>query len=104
MLDARNAVGAALAVIFGRPFVPLAKEAGKPKSRVLTELLRAKEESDKKNYRAKHDILRRLIRSDPDAFHIDSEAGSIVGLTHRSGFRIHTRRDTLPAVLRRLPT
>ena len=97
----RDAAGTALEALFGRPFAPLAKEA-RPRPRVVAELLRAREESDRKNYRAKNDILRRLIREDPDAFRVDSEAGPIVGLTHRSGFRIHTRRNALPVAIARL--
>ena len=63
----------------------------------LAKLLEAKRESDRKNYRAKHEILRKLLKEQPHNFHIDSEEGSITGLTHTpSRFRIHAPRKIIP--------
>lgn len=74
---------------------------GRPKSDALRRLLAAKAESDRRNYRAKHHILRQMLREAPADFEVDSEAGGIVGLTHRNGFRIHAPRQILPAGLGR---
>ena len=114
--DSLDAVGQALTGLFGRPFerlfllasgltdaaAPIRKQAAKSKPRVIQELLKAKSESDRRNYRAKDEILRRLIRENPDHFRTDSSTGSIVGLTHRSGFRIHMPRKALPVILKKL--
>lgn len=61
-------------------------------------LLAAKAESDRKNYPAKHAILRRLLRDAPDEFAVDSGEGErMVGVTHRpSGFRVHMPSVALP--------
>lgn len=59
-------------------------------------LLKAKAESDRKNYRAKAALLRQLMEQSPHDFEIDSEEGPIVGLTHKSGFRIHLPRKAVP--------
>lgn len=71
----------------------------------LHRLIEAKRESDRRNYRAKHAIIKHLIASEPDNFHIDSEQGGIVGLTHSTGFKIHVPRDVISTdrPLRRLP-
>jgi len=70
----------------GRDFVP--------------ELLRAKAESDRKNYSAKHDIIHRLIKESPDEFVIDSEESGIYGITHRpSGFKFHLLKAVTPSEL-----
>jgi superfamily II DNA or RNA helicase len=72
----------------GRDFVP--------------ELLKAKEESDRKNYSVKNDILRRLIKESPREFLIDSEENGIYGITHRpSGFKIHLLKAVTPPELTR---
>jgi len=75
-------------------------------SQSLRSLLAAKAESDRRNYAAKHAILRNMILQEPSNFEIDSEDGGIVGLTHRNGFRIHIPRTALPTVklVRRPPT
>jgi intein/homing endonuclease len=65
---------------------------------VVELLKRAKESSDKGMYFHKHMILNDLTHNYPDEFDVDSDDGKIVGLTHRpSGFRIHTKKATLPA-------
>jgi len=72
----------------GRDFVP--------------ELLRAKEESDRKNYSVKHAILRKLIKESPGEFVIDSEEGGAYGITHKpSGFKIHILKAVAPPELTR---
>jgi acylphosphatase len=66
----------------------------------LEKLLNAKSESDRKNYPAKHNILRDMIKRDPGSFRIDSEEGGIYGLTHApTGFRIHMPRAAAPLEL-----
>jgi hypothetical protein len=70
----------------------------------VASLLKAKSESDRRRYPAKHEILRRMIVAKPHNFEIDSEEKGIVGLSHRSGFKIHIPRTALPTVkLRRRP-
>jgi hypothetical protein len=65
--------------------------------RVLQDLLRAKAESDRKNYPAKHAILRRLIRQSPDDFATDSEDANFYGLTHLpTRFRVHMPKGAIP--------
>lgn len=67
---------------------------------VVEQLLQAKAESDRKNWPAKHSILRKLLEKNPEQFTQDSEQGSIVGLTHTtSGFKIHAPRVLLPRQL-----
>ena len=73
----------------------------RPAAGALAQLLNAKGESDRKNYPAKHDLLRRLIKESPGEFRIDSEEGGIYGLTHApTGFRIHMPRAAAPPELR----
>lgn len=63
----------------------------------LEQLLMAKAESDRRNYRAKHAIMRKLITAAPDEFVIDSEQAGLVGITHLpTGFRMHLPRSVLP--------
>jgi hypothetical protein len=70
----------------------------------VAELLKAKEESDRRNYAAKHDILRKLIKKSPSEFKIDSEEGGIYGITHiPSGFKIHIPKSAVPEELRGEP-
>ena len=84
-------------------------EAGKkpsdlqrPAAGILAQLLNAKGESDRKNYPAKHNILRDMIKRDPGSFRIDSEEGGIYGLTHvPTGFRIHMPRAAAPPELKK---
>jgi Helicase conserved C-terminal domain/DNA polymerase Ligase (LigD)/SNF2-related domain len=66
---------------------------------VLADLLRAKAESDRGNYPAKHQIIRDLITARPDEFSIDSQLGPFVGLTHTTGFRMHVPRGVISGVL-----
>lgn len=71
----------------------------------LLKLLRAKRESDKKNYPRKHQILREMLMRKPSDFSIDSENSHVVGLMHVSGFKIHMPRTavpTMPKPLKRL--
>ena len=67
-------------------------------SPALTDLLIAKKLSDQKDYKGKHARLRSLIEKYPDDFYIDSQMGDIVGLTHKTGFRIHAPMKVLPPV------
>jgi hypothetical protein len=60
----------------------------------LQQLIEAKSESDRKNYAAKHAILRKLLTQYPDDFRVDAATGKYHGLTHNpSGFKIHAPRD-----------
>lgn len=64
----------------------------------LARLRQAKAESDRRNYAAKHRILRQLLTERPGEFTVDSRQGHIVGLTHRgTNFRIHAPARVLPA-------
>lgn len=69
---------------------------------ILEELLRAKEESDRGNYGAKHEILRKLIIAHPEQFILDSEEKGIYGVTHiPTGFQIHMLQSASPTELAR---
>lgn len=57
---------------------------------MLEQLLKAKAESDRKNYGSKQAIMRNLLKSNADEFYIDSEEGGIAGLTHEpTNFKMH---------------
>lgn len=67
----------------------------------LRALGRAKMESDRKNYAAKHEIVRRLVAKDPQAFKVDSQQGNIGGITHSpTMFRLHMPMSAVPAEIR----
>lgn len=56
----------------------------------LARLRRAKQESDRRNYAAKHAIIRALLTERPAEFFVDSAAGPMHGLTHApTSFRVH---------------
>lgn len=56
-------------------------------------LLEAKSHSDRGDYSSKHRILRQMMEDNPADFTIDSEAGDILGITHKpTGFRLHVPR------------
>jgi hypothetical protein len=64
---------------------------------VLHRLLEAKKESDRKNYPAKHAILRKLLGTYPKDFKIDSSDHFAHGLTHKpTNFRIHIPKTVMP--------
>jgi len=68
---------------------------------VLADLKKAKKESDKGNYAAKTDILRKLLKEFPDEFKTDSENAHVVGLTHKpTNFRIHMPKKALPTKIK----
>lgn len=70
-------------------------------SPVLSQLIEAKNLSDKKDYRGKHSKLRQLMQQYPDDFYIDSVNGDIAGITHSgTGFKIHMPIRLLPATLK----
>lgn len=53
-------------------------------------LLKAKAHSDAREYAAKAHIVRTLVKQNPESWVVDSwPTPGIVGLTHRSGFRVH---------------
>lgn len=83
------------------------KRKAKPKPpRALDRLRLAKFESDRRNYGAKHEILRAMMKESPDDFAIDSEENGMYGFTHvPTSFRIHAPRRVVPqsALMRRLP-
>lgn len=67
----------------------------------LRELGRAKMESDRKNYAAKHEIVRRLISNSPQSFTVDSQQGNIGGITHTpTMFRLHMPMSAVPVEIR----
>lgn len=95
-LSVLRAAAAAIMAVTGRAVD--VKAAAAPKPRAIDRLLEAKKESDRRNYRAKHAIMRALMQAHPHEFAIDSEANGIVGVTHVStGFRMHLPRRVLPA-------
>ena len=68
---------------------------------IMPQLLLAKAESDRRNYAAKHRIMRQLIRDNPADFFIDSgDQPGVVGITHRrTGFRLHLPKGVIPVPL-----
>lgn len=70
------------------PGVTITKES---KDGALPKLIKAKAHSDKKQYGAKHDILRQLIQQEPASFYLDGDdTPGIVGIRHRpTGFKMH---------------
>lgn len=67
----------------------------------LRALGRAKTESDRKNYAAKHEIMRRLIVNNPQSFVVDSQQGNIGGITHTpTMFRLHMPMSAVPTEIR----
>ena len=67
------------------------------KSTALKQLLKAKKLSDARDYKGKHAILREMMAKRPQDFIVDSDQGSIVGITHvPTNFRIHATRNTVP--------
>jgi 8-oxo-dGTP pyrophosphatase MutT (NUDIX family) len=92
------------ALQFGDRYLGPDVSAWEKQSAHVAELLEAKKESDRKNYAAKHDILRKLIKKSPAEFKIDSEEGGIYGITHiPSGFKIHIPKSAVPEELRGEP-
>ena len=56
----------------------------------LADLKKAKAESDRRNYKAKHQIISRLLDQRPGEFVQDSTGQGMIGLTHKpTGFKIH---------------
>lgn len=67
----------------------------------LQQLANAKAESDRGNYPAKHDILRKLIKKTPADWAIDSSDGARLGVTHiPSGYRFHMPQTAVPDVIK----
>lgn len=62
----------------------------------LSDLKKAKQYSDVKQYDQKHQLVHQLVRSNPSEFFIDSENKGILGLTHQAtGFRIHVPKKVV---------
>ena len=62
----------------------------------LADLKRAKAESDRGNYRAKHQILSDLLDRHPGEFVQDSAQGHMIGLTHTpTSFKIHAPAEVV---------
>lgn len=71
------------------------------KATPLTQLLRAKEHSDVRQYDAKTAILHTLLRERPDEFTVEEDKDGITGLTHNpTGFRIHITTKAVPPEMR----
>ena len=68
------------------------------KSLELTQLIEAKRLSDKRDYKAKNEIIAKLLENSPKQFKIDSLLNNkYLGLTHKpSGFKIHAPRTLVP--------
>ncbi len=71
---------------------------------VIDLLNKAKELSDKRQFRHKATIIRALLQRVPSQFVVDSGRGRYVGLTHRSGFRIHAPAKIVPPTIARVST
>jgi hypothetical protein len=89
--DLKRASAAIEEVTGHRPAVP---EKTKPK--VIQQLITAKGESDRKNYRAKHHILRTLLRDHPEQFTVSPDNKGLVSVKHNSGFRLHLPASVIP--------
>lgn len=88
--------------LLGVENVPAPPPAPAGRHPLLSELLIAKAESDRRNYPAKHAILRRLLAGQPSEFEEDSRSKGIVGLTHKpTRFRIHAPADVVGNALRK---
>ena len=62
---------------------------------------KAKMESDRRNYGAKKDIIRRLIFQAPQNFAVDSQQDGISGITHTpTMFRLHMPSNAVPPAIR----
>ena len=61
----------------------------------LPALLQAQAHSDKKDYRQKNILIRKMMNEKPDDWVVDSDDGKgIVGVTHTpTGFKLHMRKD-----------
>jgi len=67
---------------------------------MINDLKRIKSESDRGNYGLKAHLFRELYNKNPEAFHVDSREGGVVGITHGpTGFRFHIRIDQAPTGL-----
>jgi hypothetical protein len=71
------------------------------KSKILKDLLEAKELSDKRDFVHKNELLRKLVTEHPKQFKVDSHLNSAyVGLTHTpTGFKIHAQKKIIPSEL-----
>lgn len=68
------------------------------KERALDNLLAAKKHSDNRQYKYKHEILALMLARNPKDFYIDSDEGSIVGITHNpTKFKIHIPKKLVPS-------
>lgn len=67
-----------------------AAQAVSQRPSVLETLKAIKQESDAKNYRMKHMLLRQMMRQHPEQFIVDSSDGKYHGITHApTGFQFH---------------
>lgn len=63
---------------------------------MLSQLQAAKAESDRKNYKMKHMLLRQAMRRSPDDFLVEDGTGHVRGVTHvPTGFRFHLPADVI---------
>lgn len=68
------------------------------KEKALDNLLDAKKHSDNRQYKYKHEILALMMAKSPKDFYVDSDDGSIVGLTHApTRFKIHVPKKFVPS-------
>lgn len=62
----------------------------------VTDLKKAKQYSDAKQYEQKHQLLYQLIKNSPEEFYVDSDSKGILGLTHElTGFKIHVPKQVV---------
>jgi hypothetical protein len=66
--------------------------------KVLDMLRSAKAHSDKKEYRQKSRIIRKLMQDKPQDWLVDSQEGKYHGITHKpTGFKLHINPQDIPA-------
>jgi len=60
--------------------------------------------SDRRDYKGKHAVMRRMLAERPDEFFVDDPKGWFLGISHRpSGFRLHLPRSLVPAAIEGFP-
>ena len=71
------------------------------RTKILKDLLAAKEHSDNKRYAAKHDILARLMAKAPQDWEIDDPKPKYKGITHKpTQFRFHAPQSAISSGLK----
>lgn len=65
----------------------------------VTDLKKAKQYSDARQYDQKHQLLYQLVKGAPEEFYVDSDSKGILGLTHElTGFKIHVPKQVVRGI------